>query len=58
MFTQPKADEQGRWIRQTLVIPKVDAKSAGQYKCVFYDEQQREINIHVLGKKKIIIKEF
>jgi hypothetical protein len=52
MFTQPKADEQGRWIRQTLVIPKVDAKSAGQYKCVFYDEQQREINIHVLGKKK------
>jgi hypothetical protein len=49
MYTSSKVDEQGRWIRQTLVLPKVDEQSAGEYKCVFFDDQQKSVRLHVLG---------
>uniref|UniRef100_A0A1I8B6Q1 Fibronectin type-III domain-containing protein n=1 Tax=Meloidogyne hapla TaxID=6305 RepID=A0A1I8B6Q1_MELHA len=48
MYTQPKIDEKRRWLRQSLYIPKITEQNSGEYKCLFFDDLQKTINLFIL----------
>nr|CAD2189200.1 unnamed protein product [Meloidogyne enterolobii] len=48
IYTQPKIDEKRRWLRQSLYIPKITEQNSGEYKCLFFDDLQKTINLFIL----------
>ncbi|KAF7632774.1 hypothetical protein Mgra_00007836 [Meloidogyne graminicola] len=49
IYTQPKIDEKRRWLRQSLFIQKITEQNSGEYKCLFFDDLQKTINLFILN---------